>query len=368
MTLLLTLSSMVALAEPPLVLGEDYLRADALPDPPPDYGDTPWNVVDLDDLTVVRMPPEALVYNFTTGDFRDTLSEALAGRSATYDIAIVTHSDSWTPAFGNAAAFHLGFNNADVWGTGRDPVVTPEMPLRSGLWMNHVDYWDSWPADTPDWVFCHEVGHQWLAYPELGIAEDGGAGDSLALLGRQRAHWSYFFDTDNSPMEGNAWVDNGDGTYTTDLSSGMVFGPLDLYMMGLADAEDVPPQVLLVPSNDGAIHRETAPQHLWDDVPVTLAATPLSVPIDDIIAANGPWQAGDYTAAHIQALHVVLLAPEEALTDALLDRARQNRADWLTAWGHCTAEQSVLELGVLDEGWTLPDLPDAPAAVPPGAW
>jgi|GEM_PF-3729051 len=372
LTALALLAAPVQADEPPLSLHNDFIRADDLPTAPPTFGEEPWNVVDLTDLSVVRMPRSVPADAFSTTDFRAAIAAAVAHRSTEYDIVIVTHSDELVPDFGNAAAFQMAFNNADVWGTGDDPVITPDMPVRSALWMNHVDYWDSWGADLADWVFCHEVGHQWLAFPSTipdPHSSSGETDDELALLGRQRAHWSFFLDTANSPMEGNAWVDNGDGTYTTHLTSGMVFNPLDLYMMGLREAAAVPDFLLLEPTGPTDLFRERSPQHRYDDEgPVTLEASPRTVTIDDLIAANGPWQSGDYTAAHIQALHVVLLMPHEPLSFHVLDRAREKRSEWLDAWAFCTGEESVLELGVVDEGWTVPDIPTRPALIPGGAW
>src|SRR5437867_1309695 len=56
-----------------------------------------------------------------------------------------------------------------------------------------------------------ECGHRWLAYLDF----KDGASNSTALLGRDEAHWSFFFDSDASHMEGNDIEDRGGGQFRT---------------------------------------------------------------------------------------------------------------------------------------------------------
>ena len=58
----------------------------------------------------------------------------------------------------------------------------------------------------------HEVGHRWLAFLNF---RDENSQPSQALLGRDRAHWSFFFDSDASVLEGNDIVDHGGGSFST---------------------------------------------------------------------------------------------------------------------------------------------------------
>ncbi|HKP84597.1 MAG TPA: hypothetical protein VJZ26_00790 [Blastocatellia bacterium] len=110
-----------------------------------------------------------------------------------------------------------------------------------------------WPSDPQAHVVglnsaisivCHEQGHRWLAYirfdAEHDIKDD--------LLGRENSHWSFLMDTRtnsegslSSLMEGNAWRDNGNSSFTTTETAVNYFSPLDLYLMGLLPAEDVGP-------------------------------------------------------------------------------------------------------------------------------
>jgi hypothetical protein len=112
-------------------------------------------------------------------------------------------------------------------------------------------------------------------------------------------HWSFFNDM-ASPAGGNEWTDNQDGTFTVVPGDPATVGfhMLDLYLMGLAEPEEVPPFGVLVntvvppmptdPFWGGAF----APHSFaWFDAqatPLTVTATRRELTIDDIIAANGP--------------------------------------------------------------------------------
>ena len=131
-------------------------------------------------------------------------------------------------------------------------------------------------------ILGQESGHRWLAQ----LLFNNGSGNSDQLLGRQRAHWSFFMDSDASVMEGNDIEDLGGGNFRT-IASVERYSALDLYAMGLVRASDVP-RVFYVesptnvtPSRD----RESAPR-----VGVTFTGTRRDVSIDDIIRAMGERQ------------------------------------------------------------------------------
>lgn len=356
------LTGPLLLAEAPVFhLDHDFIQEPLVPTPP-GLADG-WGVVDLPGLVVVRAPAAAFQDGFDSTGFAAAIMAAANDRQTRYDIALVVHSSALPDQFDNAAAFHRAFNNADVTGTGQDPIITPEVPIRSGLWFNHVDYWDIWPEGTEGWVFCHEVGHQWLAFARY----DADGVVSQELLGRQRAHWSYFVDTPNSPMEGNAWIDNEDGTFTTDLDHEPVFSPLDLYMMGLLPSEDVPPTFYIANAQESR-GRESSPEHLFGDAPVTVSGTRVEVPIDAIIAANGARQGpAEAVPTDIQSLYVLVVGPQEILEPATVDRALSRVDAWARSWSTCTAGRSEIFVGVVDEG-RQPPPPEAPALIPRGAW
>ena len=78
--------------------------------------------------------------------------------------------------------------------------------LRSTAVMDWIDKYPDDPArrvlgeNSTLSVLAHESGHRWLALFDF---RDHTGTRSDALLGRQLAHWSFFFDSDASVMEGN---------------------------------------------------------------------------------------------------------------------------------------------------------------------
>ena len=84
-------------------------------------------------------------------------------------------------------------------------------------------------------VLGQECGHRWLAFLEF---RDRNGQRSQALLGRDLAHWSFFFDSDASVMEGNDIEDLGGGSFRT-VAAVQRYSRLDQYAMGLLSASDV---------------------------------------------------------------------------------------------------------------------------------
>ena len=129
-------------------------------------------------------------------------------------------------------------------------------------------------------VLGQEVGHRWLAFLEFRN-HDGAR--SNQLLGRGDSHWSFFFDSDASVMEGNDIEDLGGGSFRT-AAAVERYSLLDQYAMGLVDENDVPPFFYVEnPTNLSAPRtRESGPE-----VGITFNGTRREVLIQDIIAING---------------------------------------------------------------------------------
>lgn len=128
-------------------------------------------------------------------------------------------------------------------------------------------------------IVAHETGHRWGA--TLQFRDTTGA-TSDAWLGRQRAHWSFFCDSDASVLEGNEIEDQGGGSFRT-TATGQRYGPFDLYAMGLL-AESEVPKTFYVDSPSGASQdRESAPR-----TGVAFTGTRREVAIADVVAAMGP--------------------------------------------------------------------------------
>ena len=124
-------------------------------------------------------------------------------------------------------------------------------------------------------ILGQECGHRWLAYMEFR----DGATNSTEMLGRDQSHWSFFFDSDASNMEGNDISDLGGGAFRT-VGAVSQYSPLDQYVMGLRPSADVPP-MFLVRSVSGSA--DSPPR-----IGVDLQGTRKDVLIQDVINAMGP--------------------------------------------------------------------------------
>jgi hypothetical protein len=165
-----------------------------------------------------------------------------------------------------------------------------------------------------------ESGHRWLAFMEF---RDRTGTRSDALLGRDLAHWSFFFDSDGSVMEGNDIQDLGGGSFRT-VGAVQRYSLLDQYAMGLIPDSAVPPFFYVEsPTNiSGNRTRESAPE-----VGVTFNGTRRDVLIQDIIAIHGPRipSADESAREHRQAFVYLVSAGRSADSGqvAKIDRFRR---------------------------------------------
>ena len=125
-------------------------------------------------------------------------------------------------------------------------------------------------------VMGQEVGHRWLAFVDF---RDHTGAKSDALLGRDLAHWSFFFNSEASVMEGNEIEDLGGGQFrTTDAVKR--YSHLDQYLMGLIPASSVP-TMFYVESPTGGHQAGDAPK-----IGESFGGTRRDLLVDDVIAVN----------------------------------------------------------------------------------
>ena len=132
-------------------------------------------------------------------------------------------------------------------------------------------------------VMGQEVGHRWLAFFHFS---DHNRQNSQALLGRDNAHWSFFFNSDASVMEGNRIQDLGGGTFRTTAAVER-YSLLDQYAMGLVRDIDVP-TMFYVESPTGLSGNTAADSSAR--VGVTFSGTRRDVLINDVIEIMGARQ------------------------------------------------------------------------------
>ena len=152
-----------------------------------------------------------------------------------------------------------------------------------------------------------ECGHRWLAFLEF---LDHTRQRSDALLGRDLAHWSFFFDSDASVMEGNDIEDLGGGSFRT-VGAVQRYSLLDQYAMGLVPDTAVPPFFYVEsPTNMSASRtRESAPE-----VGITFNGTRREVLIQDVIGVLGARSpsSADSARVHRQAFLYIVSAGKTA--------------------------------------------------------
>jgi hypothetical protein len=186
-----------------------------------------------------------------------------------------------------------------------------------------------------------ESGHQWLAFVQF----DNNGVPSSALLGRDNAHWSFFLDTDASDMEGNNWMDHGNGTFTTTDATSR-FSSLDQYIMGLRPPEEVPDFFLItnpVPANP--CPGFPSPPFGFASCPpaigVTVSGTRRNISINQIVAVEGVrdpvmgFSAVNPTTVHRQAF-ILLVRPGTTPSQADIDKWERIRAAWIPYFAEAT--------------------------------
>ena len=255
-----------------------------------------------------------------------------------------SHPDSydqiviWTdrPILFDAFAYEITVAN-EIRGIGQSRYAIPFDFESDGLESLVVMGWlDKYSADLSEMVngenttmslLAHESGHRWLAFLEFS---DHNRERSDALLGRQRAHWSFFVDSDASVMEGNDIEDLGGGRFET-VAAVERYSALDQYAMGLRPDFEVPPFFYVdSPTNASPPARSTGSP----EVGVTFNGTRRDVLIQHIIEVEGPRvpSADESPRVHRQAFIYVVAEGRTADADdvATLDTIRRQWEPFFT--------------------------------------
>lgn len=211
---------------------------------------------------------------------------------------------------GEAAAFYGAIKN-DVEGIGI-PVFNYQSQFSSEHLQGIIDMTElsdwNWIPSHPEYskllmTLTHEFMHRWG--PKVSFMNAGSTSD--LLLGRDLGHWNYFLNSQASVMYGSLWEDQLDSSFkTTAIRKSL--SPLDLYLMGMIEAQAVPDFFLIKNGTPG--DREDLPPFLG-----TIATgTKQLISIDDVLAAEGQRIPNMSNAQHKFKLHFVLLKrPEQEI-------------------------------------------------------
>lgn len=271
-----------------------------------------------------------------------------------------THNDDYDfvlffPNFNHTdGSFHrILFNAITGLGSGRgsiDQRASYGASTRLQSLNNYVNY-TSFPTDpearipgnndSPLSLIAQEVGHRWAAFARHA------AGDN-SILGRSGSHWSYYLSvpgtglrTGASSLEGNAWFDNGNGTFTATANTDG-FSELDQYLMGVRAASAVSPFFFIQNATGGQGRASTQPPN----PPDTVSGTRVDVAIEDIIAANGTRNPSAAAAPKSFRQAFVLLARSNP-PQAHIDQLEAIRAAWEDYFGEETDFLGSVETCIL---------------------
>ncbi|HEX2445668.1 MAG TPA: hypothetical protein VHJ77_17110 [Vicinamibacterales bacterium] len=185
-------------------------------------------------------------------------------------------------------------------------------------------------------VLGQEVGHRWLAF--LNFRDHNGR-TSEALLGRGQAHWSFFFDSDASVMEGNDIEDLGGGSFRT-VATVQRYSALDQYAMGLLRDSDVPPFFWVEsPTN-------IVPNRVTEDGPqtgVTFNGTRRTVVIQDVIAVEGARQPSALESSRVHRQAFIYVTTSAATNQAEVAKLDNIRRQWLNFFSQATNGRMTTE-------------------------
>ena len=191
--------------------------------------------------------------------------------------------------------------------------------------------------DTPLTILGHEAGHLFLAYASTRDPIDP---DARPLLGRQLAHWSFFFNSEASLLEGNRIRDNGAAANPRFETIKTVEGysPLDQYLMGFRAPEEVPATFLVV-SPTGVSGSTFTPQP-----GVSFNGQRREVLVDEIIRAEGR-RIPDHTVAQrrFRLAFILVTAAGTEPSDADIQKIETYRAQFEAFFREAASGRAVAE-------------------------
>lgn len=186
-------------------------------------------------------------------------------------------------------------------------------------------------------VMGQEMSHRWLAYLEFSDQNHQRSG---ALLGRDAAHWSFFFNSDASVMEGNRIQDLGGGSFRT-VAAVERYSLLDQYAMGFVRDTDVAPMFYVEnPTNVSNNAQPDSPPRIG----ITFSGTRRDVLINDIVEVMGRRQpsADDSPRVYRQAFLFVIGRDRTAAPTAVAKIDRIRRA-WESFFSQATDRRARVE-------------------------
>lgn len=197
-------------------------------------------------------------------------------------------------------------------------------------------------------VLLEEIGHNWGVY--LGNELGGPSQSGDLILREQGPHWYKGLQSlrdYEGIREARPWVDNGDGTFSVSCLQAerkYSYSPITLYLMGLADSEEIKQKFLLIKSPE--LESNSSLNSLCTPLSnkITIKGTAVEVTIEDIIKAAGKRRT--ITTANSQkdfSMAFIIIYPKGT---TFSDRAKKNldffSKDFPVKWAKATSCRSTL--------------------------
>jgi hypothetical protein len=186
----------------------------------------------------------------------------------------------------------------------------------------------------------HEMGHRWSAFVSAKV------GNETIVLGP--THWArglqapvpfpYQRPTEASAMGGGVWQDNFDGTFAQLDDDYYVpatgYSYLDLYLMGLISAAEVPDFFILRNLKDSG---RDANGH------VIVKADRTKITIQDVIAVEGPRMPDvDHAQKNFNTGMVLVVEHGKVPSQKLIDSVNGISARWIDYWSTTTGHRATM--------------------------
>jgi hypothetical protein len=246
--------------------------------------------------------------------------------------------------------FQLGFAQP-VWVGSNEMQKGPPDGAPAGGSHEITFYWRQLAEGSPDHKpvpynyavghLGHEVGHRWSGYVSAKVH-----GETIPL--GSWPHWApglqapvafpYSLPTEASTLGGGVWQDNFDGTYTQLRDGYFVpatgYSYLDLYLMGLISAAEVPDFFILRNLVRAGEDLNGHPVYRAERTKVT---------IQDVMAAEGRRLPDvDYSQRKFNTGIVVIFEHGQSPSHELIERANGIRQQWIEYWETTTGHRASM--------------------------
>jgi hypothetical protein len=192
----------------------------------------------------------------------------------------------------------------------------------------------------------HEIGHRWSAYAAARVK-----GQMISLSAwphwdpglQARVAYPYSLPVEASTQGGGVWQDNLDGTFTQLRDGYFVpatgYSHLDLYLMGLIAATEVPDFFIVRPLVQTGMDANGRP---------IFKGQRMNIGIQEVIAAEGPRLPDvDHSQRHFNTGIVVIVEHGRTPSAELINRANGIRRQWIDYWAIATGRRASMTVDPL---------------------